>query len=143
MPPASVLLHVSCYWSGKGISLLGGDINGDGDEPQVCPVSIFLPPLSPEVCRVPGVKVTQLDWRSRRGTTSGGGCSASLAWSGLAPLSLLRLSSLSEARSTPSTRWSLWFLTWSLFIFLWNGCLILSGEPLSMAYSGTLALQLL
>ena len=143
MPPASVPLHVSCYWSGEGVSFLSGDINGDGDVPQVCPVSIFLPPLSPKVCRVPGAKVTQLDWRSRGGTTSGGGCSASLMWSRLAPLSLLRPSSSSEAGSTPSTCWSLWVLTWSLFIFLWNSSLIFGGEPLSTAYSGSLVLQLL
>ena len=143
MPPASVPFHVSCYWGGKGVSLLGSDIDGDGDVPQVCLVSIFLPPLSPEVCRVPWAKVTQLDWRSRGDTTSGGGCSASLAWSRLVLLSLLRPSSSSETRSTPSMRWSLWVLTWSLFIFLWNGSLILGGELLSMAYSGSLALQLL
>ena len=47
-----------------------------------------------KVCRVPGAKVTQLDWRSRGGTTSGDDHSASLMWSGLAPLSLLKPSSL-------------------------------------------------
>ena len=81
MLPASVLLHMSCYQSSEGISFLGGDIDGDGDVPQVCLVNIFLPPLSPKVCRVPGAKVTQLDWRSGGGITSGGSCAASLTWS--------------------------------------------------------------
>ena len=143
MPPVSVPLHVSCNQSSEGISFLGSDIDGDGDVPQVGPVSIFLPPLSPKVCRVPGMKATQLDWRSRGGTTSGGSCSTSLMQSWLAPLSLLKSSSSSQARLTPSMWQSLWVLTWSLFIFLWNSSLILGREPSSMAYSGNLVLQLL
>ena len=141
MPPMSVLLHVSSYQSGEGISFLSGDIDGDRDVPQVCPMSILFPPLSPKVCRVPGVKATQLDRRSRGGTTSGGEWSASQMWSGLALLPLFK--SFSEARSTPSSCQALRVLTWSLFSFLWNGSLILGGEPSSMAYSGSLALQLL
>ena len=86
MPPVPIPLHVSCYWSSEGVSFLSGDIYGDGDVPQVGPVSIFLPPLSPKVCRVPGVKATPLDWRSRGGTTSGGSCPASLTWSRLEPI---------------------------------------------------------
>ena len=81
MPPASVLLHVPKYWSGEGLSFLSGDIDGDRDVEQVCPMSILFPPLPPKVCRVPGVKATQLDLGSGGGTTSGGKCSASWAWS--------------------------------------------------------------
>ena len=77
MPPVSVLLHVSGYWSGEGLSFLSSDIDRDRDVEQVCPMSILFPPLSPKVCRVPGVKVTQLDQESRGGTTSGGECSTS------------------------------------------------------------------
>ena len=81
MPPVSASLHVPKYQSGEGLSFLSGDIDGDRDVEQVCPMSILFPPLSPKVCRVPGAKVTQLDPGSRGGTTSGGECSASWAWS--------------------------------------------------------------
>ena len=81
MSPTSVLFHVSSYQCGESISFLSGDIDGDRDVEQVCLMSILFPPLSPKVCRVPGVKATQPDWRSRGGTTSGGKCSASWTWS--------------------------------------------------------------
>ena len=141
MPPASASLHVPMYWSGEGLSFLSCDIDGDKDVEQVCPMSILFPPLSPKVCRVPGAKVTQLDWGSRGGTMSGGECSTSWAWSQLAPLSLFK--SLSETRLTPSTCQTLRVLTWSLFSLLGNGSLTLGGEPSSTAYRGSLALQLL
>ena len=141
MPPASASLHVPKYRSGEGLSFLSSDIDGDRDVEQVCPMGILFPPLSPKVCRVPGAKVTQLDWVSRGGTTSGGECSASWAWSRLAPLSLFK--SLSETRLTPSMHQTLRVLTWSLFSFLGNGSLTLGGEPSSTAYRGSLVLQLL
>ena len=141
MPPTSASLHVSSYWSSEGLSFLSGDINGDRDVEQVCPMSILFPPLSPKVCRVSGAKETQLDQRSRGGTTSGGKCSTSWMWSQLTPLSLFK--SLLEARPTPSTCQTLGVLTWSLFSFLGNGSLTLGGEPSSMAYRGSLVLQLL
>ena len=81
MPPASVSLHVPKYGSSEGLSFLRGDIDGDRDVEQVCPMSILFPPLSPEVCRVPRAKVTQLDRGSRGGSTSRGECSTSWAWS--------------------------------------------------------------
>ena len=141
MPPASAPLHVPKYWSGEGLSFLSGDIDGDRDVEQVCPMGILFPPLSPKVCRVPGAKATQLDWGSKGGTTSGGECSTSWAWSRLAPLSLFK--SLSEMRPTPSMHQTLKVLTWSPFSLLGNGSLTLGGEPSSAAYRGSLALQLL
>ena len=141
MPPASASLHVPKYWSGEGLSFLSGDIDGDRDVEQVRLMGILFPPLSPKVCRVPGAKVTQLDQGNRGGTTSGGECSASWVWSRLAPLSLFK--SLSEMRLTPSMRQTLRVLTWSLFSLLGTRSLTLGGEPSSMAYRGSLALQLL
>ena len=80
MPPASVSLHVPKYQSGEGLSFLSSDIDDDRDVDQVWPMGILFPPLSPKVCMVPGAKVTQLDWGSRGGSTSGDECSTSWVW---------------------------------------------------------------
>ena len=63
----STLLHVSGHRSSEGFSFLGGDIKGDRNVVQVCSMSILFPPLSPKMCRVPRVKVTQLDQGEQRG----------------------------------------------------------------------------
>ena len=138
MPPTSILLHVSGYRSGEGLSFLSDDINGDRDVEQVCPMSILFSPISPKVCRVPRAKATQLDQGSRGGSTSGGECSASWVRSQLAP-SLFKF--FSETRLAPSRCQTQWVLSWSLSSLFGSGSLTLGGEPLSTAYRGSFALD--
>ena len=137
MPPGSILLHVSGDGSGEGLSLLCGDITSDGDMVQVCSVTILFPSFSPKVCQVPRAEVTQLNGRSRGGSTERGECPT--LRSQLAP-SLLK--SLSEMRPAPSPGLILGVLSWSLSS-LERGSLTLGGESSTMAYGGGLALQLL
>ena len=133
MPSGSIPLHVSSDRSREGFS----DILRYGDVVQVCLVGILFPPLSSKICWVPRAKVTQLNWGSRGGFTERGECSASR--SQLAP-SLLK--SLSEMRPTPSLGLTQWVWSWSLF-GLGRGSLTLGGEPSTMAYGSSLALQFL
>ena len=140
MPPVSVLLHVPKYQSGEGLSFLSGDIDGDRDVEQVYLMSILFLPLSPKVCRVPRQK--QPNW-------TGGAEGVPLVEVNALPpghgvdwlLSLFK--SLLETRPTPSICQTLSVLTWSFSSLLGNGSLTLGGEPLSVAYRGSLALQLL
>ena len=76
MPPGSIPLHVSSDGSGEGLSFLCSDVLHYGDVIQVCPVGILFPSLSSKICRVPRAKVTQLNQRSRGGSTERGECSA-------------------------------------------------------------------
>ena len=137
IPPGSILLHVSSDWSGEGFSFLCSDILHYGDVIQVCPVGILFPSLSSKICRVPRAKVTQLNQRSRGGSTERGECSA--LRSRLAP-SLLK--SLSETRLAPSLGLTLRVWSWSLF-GLGRGSLTLGGEPSTTAYGSGPVLQLL
>ena len=137
MPPGSIPLHVSSDGSGEGFSFLCGDVLCYGDVIQISPVGILFPSLSSKIHWVPRVKVTQLNWGSRGGSTERGECSASR--SRLAP-SLLK--SLSEMRPTPSLGLTWWVQSWSLFS-LGRGSLTLDGEPSTMAYGSGPALQLL
>ena len=123
VPLASILLHVSGHQRGEGLGFLSGDVKGDGNLVQVCSVSIISPPLSPKICQVPRVEVTQLDWGSRGGSIEREKCSASRTQ--LAP-SLLK--SLLETRLAPSLDLTLRVLSWSLS-GLGRSSLTLGGEP--------------
>ena len=137
VPLGSVLLHMSGDGRSEGLSFLCGDITSDGDMAQVCSVSILFPSFSPKICRVPRAEATQLNRRSRGGSSEKEECSASR--SQLAP-SLLK--SLPETRPAPSPGLILGVLSWSLS-GLERGSLTLGAESSTTAYGGGLALQLL
>ena len=109
VPPGSILLHVSGHGSSEGFSFLGGDIESDGNVVQVCSVSILFPSLSPKICWVPRLETTQLNQRSRGGSTERGECSASRS-----RLALSLLISHPETRPAPSLDMTLGVLSWSL-----------------------------
>ena len=137
VPPDSVLLHMSGDRNGEGLSFLCSDITNDGDMVQVCSVSILFQSFSPKIWWVPRAEATQLNRRSRGDSTERGECSA--LRSQLAP-SLLK--SLPETRPAPSPGLILGVLSWSLSD-LGRGSLTFGGESSTMAYGGSLVLQLL
>ena len=137
VPLGSVPLHMSGDGSGQGLSFLCSDIKSDRDMVQVCSVSILFPTFSPKICRVPRAEATQLNRRSRGGSTERGECSTPRSQ---LPPSLLK--SLLETKPAPSPGLILGVLSWSLS-GLGRGSLTLGGESSTTAYGGGLALQLL
>ena len=73
------LFHSICLVTGaeRASVFFCSDITSDGDMVQVCSVSILFPTFSPKICRVPRVEATQLNRRSRGGSTERGECSTS------------------------------------------------------------------
>ena len=100
-------------------------------------MSIFFPSLPPKICWVPRAEATQLNSRSRGGSTERGVCSAPRS-----RLALSLLKSLLEMRLAPSLGLTLWVLSQSLFS-PGRGSLALGGEPSTTAYGGGLALQIM